>query len=62
MAYTNSDTSSSSLDDLLIVGAPNDDDFAGSVYLFQKELNGSYSFLEKVVDENPQDEVSFNTS
>ena len=47
---------SSTLDDLLIVGAPNDDDFAGSVYLFQKELNGSYSFLcEKVVDENPQD-------
>ena len=47
--------SSTFLDDLLIVGAPNDDDFAGSVYLFQKELNGSYSFLEKVVDENPQD-------
>ena len=39
--------------DLLIISAPNDNSFAGSIFLYLRNTNGDYQFLEKIISQTP---------
>ena len=39
--------------DLLIISAPNDNSFAGSIFLYLRNNNGDYQFLEKIISQTP---------
>ena len=40
----------SAFDDLLAIAAPNNDSFSGAVYMYQRQSDQSYQFLDKIVD------------
>jgi len=44
----------SCFNDLLAISAPNDSSFEGSVFLYSKDEDGNYSFIQKITSEDPQ--------
>ena len=39
-------------DDLLAISAPNNDSFSGAIYMYERQLDESYEFLQKIIDES----------
>ena len=42
----------SAFDDLLAIAAPNNDSFSGAIYTYKRQVDKSYQFIEKIVDDN----------
>ncbi|MDG1138907.1 MAG: Ig-like domain-containing protein [Opitutales bacterium] len=48
--------------DLLAISAPNDSSFEGSVFLYSKDEDGNYSFIQKITSETPESQNIFGYS